>query len=61
MTVRNFLEYQETICYLQDSQAAKNQTDFGLLFPLSPPSCLPLPCASVGGLENDGENDFLSS
>lgn len=55
MTVRNFLEDQEIICFLQDSQAAENQTDSGLLFPLSPLSYLHLPCVSfdgLGGLNN---------
>lgn len=61
MTVRNFLEDQETICFLQDSQAAENQTDSGLLFSPSPPPCLHLPCVNFDGLENDGENDVLSS
>lgn len=60
-TVRNLLEDPETTCFLQDSQAAEKQTGPGWLFPLSPPSCLHLPCVSFDGLENDGEKDFISS
>lgn len=54
MTVGNFLEDQETICFLQDSKSAEKQTetDSGLLFPLSPPDYLYLPCVGFDGLES---------
>lgn len=52
LTVGNFLEDQETICFLQDSKSAKKQTDSGLLFPLSPPAYLHLPCAGFDGLKS---------
>lgn len=54
MTVGNFLEDQETICFLQDSKSAEKQTesDSGLLLPLSLPAYLYLPCVGFDGLES---------
>lgn len=53
-TVGNFLEDQETICFLQDSKSAEKQTEAesGLLLPFSLPAYLCLPCVGFDGLES---------